>query len=93
MVSLLWLVQSQWQSVPWGCGMVCDSVAPGMCAPCGLLSLVSPTMCFILCSCGMMDFYDWLPYVFHRIAVLGFTSTAGFQRHLVEDLYTTIVCR
>ena len=43
--------------VPRGCGMVCDLVAPGMCTPCGLLSLVSPTMCFMFRSCGMMDFY------------------------------------
>ena len=79
MVSVLWLVQSQRQFVPWGCGMICDSVAPGMCMPCGLLSLVSPTMCFMSRSCGMMDFYYWLPYVFHRIAVLGSIVQLGFN--------------
>ena len=50
-----------------GCGLACDSVAPGMCTPCGLMH-----MCFMSSSCGMMDFYYWSPYVFHRIAVLGF---------------------
>ena len=79
MVPFLWLIQSRWQSVPWGCGMVCDSVTPGMCTPCGLLSHVSPTMCFILHSCGMMNFYDWSPYAFHRIAVLGFIVQLGFN--------------
>ena len=44
MVPLLSLVRSQQQFVPQGCGMVYDSVAPGMCMPCGLLSL---TMCFM----------------------------------------------
>src|ERR1700735_133620 len=46
---------------------------------CGLLSLLSLTMCFILRSCGMMDFYYWSPYAFHRIAVLGFTVQLGFN--------------
>ena len=35
-----------------------DSVAPGMCMPCGLISFlshVSPTMCFMSGPCGMMD--------------------------------------
>ena len=35
-----------------------DSVAPGVCTPCGLLSLlshVSLTMCFRSGPCGMMD--------------------------------------
>ena len=59
---------------------VCDSVAPGMCTPCGLLSHVSPTMCFIIRSCGMMDFYYWSPYVFHRIAVLVLRFSLGLVR-------------
>ena len=59
--------------------MVCDLVTPGMCMPCGLLSGVSPTMCFMSCSCGMMDLYHWLPYVFHRIAVLGFQVWLGLN--------------
>ena len=55
------------------------NITPGMCAPCGLLSLLSLTMCFILRSCGMMDFYYWLPYAFHRIAVLGFIVQLSFN--------------
>ena len=74
--------------MPWGCGMVCDSVTPGMCTPCGLLSLVSPTMCFMSRSCGMMDFHYWLPYAFHRIAVLGFIVQLGFN---VTELGTYIL--
>ena len=27
----------------------------------------------------MMDFYDWSPYAFHRIAVLGFIVQLGFN--------------
>ena len=62
--------------MPRGCGTVCDSVAPGMCTPCGFLSL---TICFMSGSCGMMDFYYWSPYAFHRIAVLGFIVELGFN--------------
>ena len=59
--------------------MVCDLVAPGVCTTYGLLSHVSPTMCFIPRSCGVMDFYDWSPYAFHRIAVLGFIVQLVFN--------------
>ena len=58
-----------------------------MCMPCGLLYVVSPTMFFMSCPCGMMDLYHWSPYVSHRIAVLGFILTAGFELQYVSFGY------